>query len=89
MGMTRAMTSIPDEWDALLAAAAKSEGRSESNYICRLIGADLRAKGLLTAQAEAPEDFLTAVMTAVREDPKLKAKIEAMISRTLRGKEAA
>jgi hypothetical protein len=86
--MKRAATSFPDEWAALIEARAKSLGRSESNYIARLIEQDLQSCGMLGEHGNETAELITMIVAASEEDPKFRAKLLKLIPASLRGKTA-
>ncbi len=82
--MQRSATSYPDEWVPLIEQRVTAQGRSESNYIARLIEADLRAAGLLEPEKDSTE---AEIGEALKEAQSAGVDVVATLRRASRRKE--
>lgn len=80
---------IDDATQDLVDAAQKKYGVT-TGALVRMALQSFLPGYLISGQPEGgAQEFLASVAEAVADDPKLKPKIEALVARTLRGKEAA
>lgn len=82
--MQRSATSYPDEWVPLIEQRVTAQGRSESNYIARLIEADLRGAGLLEPEKDSTE---AEIGEALKEAQSAGVDVVATLRRASRRKE--
>lgn len=89
--VSKSISLNEDIWALLDERAPNTPGRDRSGYIANLVDEDLRSAGMLPA-INADEDVakLTAkVAAAVRKDPTLTDRIEAVLSKSTRSRRLA
>jgi hypothetical protein len=74
-----------ETWALVEERAPNTPGRDRSGYIQNLVEEDLRGAGLLPLSSdEADVRFFSKLSTALRNDPRLKDEIAAMLPRAAR-----
>lgn len=83
--MARAICTYPDEWTELLDQRVKSEFRSESSYLARLIQLDLQSCGLLDVPGrKQAEDIFSRLEAALAPmDQKARERLMADFDKLL------
>jgi hypothetical protein len=83
--VSKSISLNEETWALIDERAPNTPGRDRSGYIANLVEEDLRGAGLLPlTNDEADVRFFSKLSKALRDDPKLKEEVAALLPRAMR-----
>jgi hypothetical protein len=83
--VSKSISLTEEVWALIDERAPNTPGRDRSGYIANLVEEDLRGAGLMPVSSdEADVRFFSKLSTALRNDPRLKEEIVALLPKSSR-----